>query len=474
MSGIPIASAQYDVFVSYSHKDKPWVSSVLVTALRAHGLSVLVDETEFEAGGSSIENMTSAVQQSKRTVAVLTPHWVGSEWTRFEGLLTAQEDPTGARGRLLPILRQKCEPPKWLAIRSYLDFVDDASVARQMARLLRSLGREVVAEEVVKAASAEKGLGTLADLMKGDGRVREALLEYRVRFEGLIERIDRLITFKAVHDHLHIVQLRCYDAIMRDLPRLATDDSAVDSIDNSAYELLTTIEQLRVLDDDPIFRSGRLEWIGTLQRAYEALVEGVQARDEKKVKQAARFIDRVLATEPAHIDARLFEVADALQLEALGEAVTLVCDRGESGGMNEEKLNPLREARDVLERLQENVQSLVRSHHLWQRVDAVIRRVDTNLATDTAELTDEWPELKKSIDALSSSTAEWARKLREDQTAVEAAIADDSQPAMLRYFRRLRQKATTRFFLLDRDLKTQCGELGELGKPLADIIEALR
>ena len=53
----------------------------------------------------------------------------------------------------------------------------------------------------------------------------------------------------------------------------------------------------------------------------------------------------------------------------------------------------------------------MRTHHLWQRVDAVIRRVDTNLDTDTVELTDEWPELTKSIDALSASTAEWARRL---------------------------------------------------------------
>jgi uncharacterized protein YoxC len=474
MSETPSVPVPYDVFVSYSHKDKPWVVSVLVKALRDHGLTVLVDESEFEGGVASIENMTNAVQQSKRTVAVLTPSWVGSEWTRFEGLLTAQEDPSGARGRLLPILRQKCEPPKWLAIRSYLDFVDDDAVARQMSRLLRTLGRDVTAGEVVKAASAEKGLSTLADLMKEDSGVREALLEYRVRFQNIIGRIDRLTTFKAVHDHLHIVQLRCYDRIMSDLPRLTTDEAAVDSIDNAAYELLTTIEELRTLDEDPIFSSSRLAWIATLQRAYEMLVEGVKERDPKKVRQAARFVDRVLATEPAHIDARLFEVADELQLEALGEAVTVVCDGGETGGMHAEKLNPLRDARDVLERLQENVHALVRSHNLWQRVDAVIRRVDTNLETATDELTDEWPDLKQSIDALSASTAEWARKLREDESAVDAAIGQASQTAMVRYFRRLRQKASTRFFLLDRELKTQCGELGEIGKPLAHIIEALR
>lgn len=470
----PATEFSHDVFVSYSHKDQQWVASVLVNTLRENGLKVMFDETEFQGGITSIENMTSAVAKSRRTVAVLTPNWVNSQWTLFEGLLTAQEDPTGARGRLIPILRQKCDPPKWLSIRSYLDFADDAVVSRQMARLLRALGRDVVSDEVVKVAAAEKGLLTLPQLMKEDSKVREALLEYRVRFQNVLGRIGRLIAFKSVHDLLHVVQLRCYDAIMRDLPRLTTDDTAVDSIDSYAYELLTSIEQLRKIDEDPIFTSSRLKWIDTLQRAYEALVGGVKDRDEKKVKQAANLIDRVLAAEPARIDSRLFEVADELQLEAVCDAVAFVCDRCKTGGMPNEKLASLMEARDVLEVLDANLNTLVRSHQLWQDVDVTIRRVDTNIDTDTFELKDEWPELKKSVEALSASTAEWARKLREDEKAIEGAIAEDSQPSMIRFFRRFRQKAATRFFMLDRDLKAQCGELGNIGKPLSDIVEALK
>ncbi|HEY0372732.1 MAG TPA: hypothetical protein VGD79_12060, partial [Thermoanaerobaculia bacterium] len=59
------------------------------------------------------------------------------------------------------------------------------------------------------------------------------------------------------------------------------------------------------------------------------------------------------------------------------------------------------------------------------------------------------------------------------EKAVDAAITANDQTAMIRAFRRFRQKAAMRFFQLDRDLKTQCGELGEVGKPLAHIVEAL-
>lgn len=474
MSDASATPAEYDVFISYSHKDRAWVADTLTKALREHGLHVLIDDSEFEGGVASIENMTGAVQKSKRTVAVLTPNWVTSQWTLFEGLLTAQEDPTGARGRLVPILRQKCEQPKWLSIRSYIDFIDDAALSRQLARLLRTLGRPTTPEEVIAAAPAEQALLTLPDLMREDTAVRDALLEYRVRFENVLSRIDRLIAFKAVHDHLHVAQLRCYDAILRDVPRLASDDAAVDSIDSYGYELLTIIEQLRTLDDNPIFASSRLTWIETLQRAYDGLVAGVKARDEKGVRQAARLIDRVLVAEPARIDARLFEVADEMKLAAVSDAVAFVCERGKSGGMGGEKLAPLCEARDVLERLDANLDMLVRSHKLWQDVDVTLRRIDTNLETDTFELEDAWPDLRKSVDALSATSAEWARKLREDGKAIETAIAEKSQPSMVRFFRRFRQKAATRFFMLDRDLKAQCAELGNIGRPLASIVEALR
>ena len=462
----------HDVFISYSHKDKPWVSTVLVKALRDHGLRVLVDESDFEIGHSSIENMADAVQQSRRTLAVLTPNWVGSEWTRFEGLLTAQEDPTGARGRLMPILRQKCDPPKWLSIRSYLDMVDDSAVSRQMERLLRALGRPLVALEVVKAAPAEKGLRTLPDVMRDDRGVREALLEYRVRFENVVSRIERLVAFKAVHDHLHVIQLRCYDAILRDLPRLQTDVDAVDSIDSYADELLASVEQLRQLNEDPIFTSSRLTWIDKLQRAYEGIVAGVKARDAKAVQEAARLIDRVLVAEPPRIDARLFETADGLGLDSVVDAVSFVCDRAEAG-LDPEKFQPIRDARDVLEQLDENLETLVRSHNLWQEADAIIRRIDSNLKTDSLELIESWDELRSSIEPLSASSAEWARKLREDGQAIAQAIAAHNHADMIRFFGRFRQKAATRFFMLDRDLKTQFAELSDIGKPLAHIVEAL-
>ncbi len=462
----------YDVFVSYSHKDKPWVGTVLVKALRDSGLRVLVDETEFEPGKSSIENMTDAILHSRRTVAVLTPNWVGSEWTRFEGLVTAQEDPTGARGRLLPILRMKCDPPKWLAIRSWLDFVDDAAVSKQMLRLLRALGRPLEASDVVKAAPAEKALRTLPDLMKEDSAVRDALLEYRVRMESLVTRIGRIVALKAVHDHLHNIQFRCYDQIVREASRLADDDTAADEIDRYAGDLLDIVEDLRVLDQEPVFESSRLRWIDTLRSAYDLLHAAVAARDVAKVKASAKQLDRVITLEPDVINARLFEAAQGIELDAVSGAMCFLCDRGASGGMETEKLTPIQEARDVIEELDQNLATLVRSHNYWQEVDRTMRALSPNL-DEPSLVAIEWPRLKQDLEALTATPAEWATNVRKELAEIDASIAANDAQRLRRAFERLQSNAARRFFRVDRDLKTQCGELGEVGKPLAQIVEAL-
>jgi hypothetical protein len=471
MSAIP-SEYSHDVFVSYSHKDKTWVASVLVKALRDNGLRVLVDESDFEPGKASIENMTDAILHSRRTLAVITPNWVGSEWTRFEGLVTAQEDPAGTRGRLLPILRVQCQPPKWLAIRTWLDFFDDAAVPRQIPKLVRMLTRPLETLEVVKAAPAEQALRTLPDLMREDSAVREALLEYRVRMESLVGRIDRIVALKAVHDHLHNIQFRCYDLILREAPRVADDVTAADSIESYAGELLGTIEKLRTLDEEPVFASSHLRWIATLRDAYDLLMAGAQARDAARIQQAAKQLDRMLRIQPVIINTRLFDAADGLELEAVSGAISFVCDRGSSEGMAAEKLAPLIEARDVIEQLDRNLAELVRSHDLWQEVDQNIRTLAPNL-DDLSMVSEEWSLLKSDLETLSATPAEWAKNLRKELPAIDAAIAANDQPTLVRAFGRLRQAAGRRFYDVDRDLNDQCGELGEVGKPLAQIVEAL-
>src|SRR3954453_5495317 len=65
---------QHDVFISYSHKDGSWVQDEFVPQLRGAGLDVLID-SDFAIGKPSVQNMTSAVRDSRYIVAILTQNW---------------------------------------------------------------------------------------------------------------------------------------------------------------------------------------------------------------------------------------------------------------------------------------------------------------------------------------------------------------------------------------------------------------
>lgn len=136
------ALRQYDVFISYSHVDRAWVHGTLLSQLEAASLSVCIDDRDFEIGLPSLINMERAVAHSRRTLVVMTPAWVQSEWTEFESLLVATSDPAGRRQRLIPLMLEACQPPPRIAMLTYVDFTDPKQHEAQLRRLIRTLQRD--------------------------------------------------------------------------------------------------------------------------------------------------------------------------------------------------------------------------------------------------------------------------------------------------------------------------------------------
>lgn len=146
---------RYDVFVSYSHRDRGWVKRSLLPRLSEAGLRVCIDESDFVPGVASVHNMESAVQNSRHTLIVLTPDWVESEWTAFEGLLARGQDPSGRRRTIIPLMLKRCEPPGHIALSTYIDI---------SATRTRSLGiQQAISQIKVAPRSAKRAKGSIAD-----------------------------------------------------------------------------------------------------------------------------------------------------------------------------------------------------------------------------------------------------------------------------------------------------------------------
>ncbi|MBN1979335.1 MAG: TIR domain-containing protein [Anaerolineae bacterium] len=118
----PSDQPKYDAFISYSHRDKEWVRDWLLPRLEKEGLSVCADFRDFEPGAPSVTEMERAVQQSRKTLLVLTPNYLASEWAEFESILAATLDPAARERRVIPLLLEQCELPLRIRSLTYLDF----------------------------------------------------------------------------------------------------------------------------------------------------------------------------------------------------------------------------------------------------------------------------------------------------------------------------------------------------------------
>ncbi|XP_070555006.1 uncharacterized protein [Ptychodera flava] len=74
---------KYDAFVSYNSKDENFVQNELLGHLETK-FSICVDFKHFIPGKSIIDNIIDCIQDSRKTILLLTPNFVKSEWCYFE------------------------------------------------------------------------------------------------------------------------------------------------------------------------------------------------------------------------------------------------------------------------------------------------------------------------------------------------------------------------------------------------------
>ena len=143
MQTIPPQTAdefKYDVFISYSSKDKDWVHGELLPTLEKHGLRVCIDFRDFRPGAPSVKEIERATLTSRKTLLILTPDYLHSQWTEFEDLLLQTLEPSNQTLRLIPLLKERCDLPPRLRMLTYVNFIDpdDWDIAWRI--LLTALG----------------------------------------------------------------------------------------------------------------------------------------------------------------------------------------------------------------------------------------------------------------------------------------------------------------------------------------------
>jgi tetratricopeptide (TPR) repeat protein len=124
-----------DFFVSYTSADTAWAEWIAQT-LEDAGYQTIVQAWDFRPGQDFLHQMQQATLRADRTIAVLSPAYLGSAFGEAEWRAAFARDPTGERGLLLPVRVAEVTPPGLLRSRVYLDLVglgEPAATARLLA-----------------------------------------------------------------------------------------------------------------------------------------------------------------------------------------------------------------------------------------------------------------------------------------------------------------------------------------------------
>ncbi|HEV7402097.1 MAG TPA: toll/interleukin-1 receptor domain-containing protein, partial [Chthoniobacteraceae bacterium] len=131
---------QYDVFISYSSRDRAWVRGELLKRIEQAGLKAFIDFRDFTRGAPSINEMERGVVECRKTLLILTPDYIASGWGEIENIMLQTLDPANRRLRLIPLLKAECQKPLRIAALTHIDFTAGADLDLAWRQLLTALG----------------------------------------------------------------------------------------------------------------------------------------------------------------------------------------------------------------------------------------------------------------------------------------------------------------------------------------------
>lgn len=143
---------KYDVFISYSKADLEFARKLARKIERQHikgeFIKVFFAEWDIQPGENILLKIEDAETSSRFIALVMSPEWLKSNWTTLERVIPVYDDPSGLKGRIIPIMRRRCEPPPSIRILKWLDFTTDSNFERELAKLVVRIKGQTLRESI--------------------------------------------------------------------------------------------------------------------------------------------------------------------------------------------------------------------------------------------------------------------------------------------------------------------------------------
>ena len=97
-----------DFFISYTTADEKWAEWI-AWQLEEAGYSVVIQAWDFKAGENFVIEMQNAATQCQKIIVVLSPNYLGAQFTQAEWASFFAGDPTGEKSWIIPVKIQPCD-----------------------------------------------------------------------------------------------------------------------------------------------------------------------------------------------------------------------------------------------------------------------------------------------------------------------------------------------------------------------------
>jgi Effector-associated domain 7 len=305
---------------------------------------------------------------------------------------------------------------------------------------------------------------------------REAVISFQTDFEAASGQIDLMNDYKILHDLFQELENR-YFLIENDRKRLPEDDLAWDSLALNEPELNTKIGDLIAIARQAAFAQEAERWVIQLEKIREDMQTAVENFNLDILTKATRLLYRILNRLPSRINAQLMATANALRLDNLEKAITVICDNIDASefGAEFEVVIQIKEGAGALSGIDKNLNQLTTEHDAWQDIDDELRRVESTLDSGIEELEDAWFDLEPMARQLiNGHTEDWATSIDTVIIALGDAINDGMAVKIRRLFRRFRSQTGRRFRQVDLELLGLCHNLQKVGESLDLLLRTVK
>ncbi len=133
------APTSVDFFISYNHADRAWAEWI-AWQLEDTGYTTILQAWDFVPGSNFVVEMDRAAKISERTIAVVSPAYLGAAFPQPEWGAAFADDPEGLKRKLIPVQVEVCEPTGLLGQVVRIDLVglDEDDAREQRSRASRS------------------------------------------------------------------------------------------------------------------------------------------------------------------------------------------------------------------------------------------------------------------------------------------------------------------------------------------------